>query len=586
MRLFLLLTLSFLFAANAVLAQGKRTVTGVVRAADGSALSGATVTEKGTSNIVMSNDIGAFSINVSPNATLVISYTGYAPVEMAAGETGPISVTLQSSGATMSEVVVTGFGVRRQTRKLAYSVSEVRGEELTRANTPNIVNALQGKVAGVTVNLGASGPQSSSRIRIRGNSSLSSNTQPLVVVDGVLIEPGTTGNDSWGENPDFGNIMKNLNPDDYESVSVLKGAAASALYGSKAQNGVLLITTKKGRARKGLGVSFSHSESFEQAYKLYDLQNQYGGGIYPEFTKDAAGNDIVDPNASIYVGGYSFGPAFDGRMIKEIDGRMIKWEANDPLKFFNTGKYINTNVAVEGGSENTTFRFSYSNLYNSSVMPENGMSRNNFALRATQKIGKILNLDASVNYANTKSDNPARNGSRNNPLFAFTYYEPRHVDLDYYTKNYIDPTGGYRGRTDPANKDPYALSSWAFQFFEDDRVQKENNLIANVDLTAKVTPWLNLLVRTNTNRYLSNYERKHLGNGANFSGGDYQLTQTNYNSTRFQGLANMTRQLGSDYELNLSAGGETYRYSGENTNSAATSGGLRVPKLFTISNSV
>ncbi|HET7897422.1 MAG TPA: carboxypeptidase-like regulatory domain-containing protein, partial [Flavisolibacter sp.] len=181
MRLFLLTTLSFLFAANAVLAQAKRTVTGVVRAADGSALSGATVNEKGTKNNVLSNETGAFSINVSPNATLVVSYIGYAPMEVAPGQTGSVSVILQPSGASMSEVVVTGFGVRRQARKLSYSVSEVKGEELTRANTPNIVNALQGKVAGVTVNLGASGPQSSSRIRIRGNSSLSSNTQPLVV---------------------------------------------------------------------------------------------------------------------------------------------------------------------------------------------------------------------------------------------------------------------------------------------------------------------------------------------------------------------------------------------------------------------
>ena len=122
---------------------------------------------------------------------------------------------------------------------------------MTRANNANLVNSLQGKVAGVMVNQGASGPQSSSRIRIRGNASISSNnTQPLVVLDGVLIEPGTTGNDSWGENPDFGNIMKDLNPDDYESVTVLKGAAASALYGSKAQNGVLLITTKKGKVKK------------------------------------------------------------------------------------------------------------------------------------------------------------------------------------------------------------------------------------------------------------------------------------------------------------------------------------------------
>jgi len=413
MRLFWLAVLSCLLCVSTAYAQEKRTVTGVVSASDGTALSGATINEKGTANFAVTDGNGQFSIKVSPNAKLVVSYSGFTDKEVdATGDN--ISVVLESDGKALSEVVVTGFGFRKQTRKLSYSVAEVKGEEITRANNANLVNALQGKVAGVMINQGASGPQSSSRIRIRGNSSLNSNTQPLVVVDGVLIEPGTTGNDSWGENPDFGNIMKNLNPDDYESVTVLKGAAASALYGSKAQNGVLLITTKKGRQRKGLGVSLSHSQSYDKAYKLYDLQNQFGGGIYPEFTKDVNGNDIVDPNASIYVGGYSFGPAFDGRQIREIDGRMITWKANDPLDFFETGKFINTNLAVEGGNENTTFRFSYSNLYNTSVLPDNGLKRNNFAVRATQKIGRALTMDVSVNYSDTKSDNPARNGSRNN----------------------------------------------------------------------------------------------------------------------------------------------------------------------------
>src|SRR5687768_17538381 len=447
--------------------QERKTISGVVKDDSGAGLAGVTITEKGTNNRVISDASGNYAITVSPQSTLVVSYVGFTPKEFLASDPSAASVSLSANPNALSEVVVTGFGVRREARKLSYSVTEVKGAELTRANNANIVNSLQGKVAGVMINQGASGPQSSSRIRIRGNSSISSNnTQPLVVVDGVLIEPGTTGNDSWGENPDFGNIMKNLNPDDYESVTVLKGAAASALYGSKAQNGVLLITTKKGRQRKGLGVSFSHSESYDDAYKLYDIQNQFGGGLNSTFQKDSTGVEIVDPIAAYWNGGYSYGPAFDGRTVKDIDGRMIKWEANEPLDFFETGKYINTNIAVEGGSDVTTFRFSYSNLNNSSVLPNNSLNRNSFAVRATQKIGKILNLDASVNYSSSKSTNPQRNGSNENPLFAFTYYRPRHVDIPYYTKNYIDSTGGYRGRTDPPNLDPYALSRTAFRLFE------------------------------------------------------------------------------------------------------------------------
>ncbi|HKZ67283.1 MAG TPA: SusC/RagA family TonB-linked outer membrane protein, partial [Chitinophagaceae bacterium] len=583
-----LLWLMLALCSIAGFAQAKRTISGIVKDDEGNGISGISYTVKGTTTSGITDAQGNFTVSVSGNNPVIIfTSIGYLKNEVTVGESNSLSVTMADDVKSLNEVVVTGFGIRKQTRKLSYSVSEVKGSDLTRANNANLVNSLQGKVAGVMINQGASGPQSSSRIRIRGNASISnSNTQPLVVLDGVLIEPGTTGNDSWGENPDFGNIMKNLNPDDYESVTVLKGAAASALYGSKAQNGVLLITTKKGRQRKGLGVSFSHSESFDNAYKLYDLQNQFGGGLNPTFEKDANGVEIVDPIAAYWNGGYSYGPAFDGRTVKEIDGRMIKWEANKPLDFFETGKYINSNVAVEGGSDVTTFRFSYSNLMNSSVLPDNSLNRNSFALRATQKLGKILNLDASVNYSNLRSTNPGRNGSNENPLFAFTYYRPRHVDIPYYMSDYIDPAGGYRGRSDPPNLDPYALSRTAFRLFEDRRKQKENNLIANIDLTANVTPWLNFLVRANANVYNDKFERKQLGEGANFSGGVYQISQTSYTTYRVQALANISRQFGDDYDLNFSLGGETYRHTGNNFNSSQTDGGLKVPRLYTIANSV
>ena len=252
----------------------------------------------------------------------------------------------------------------------------------------------------------------------------------------------------------------------------------------------------------------SHSESFDKAYKLYDLQNQFGGGLNPTFDKDANGVEVVSPDAAYWTGGYSYGPAFDGRMVKEIDGRMIKWEANDPLDFFETGKYINTNVAIEGGSDVSTFRFSYSNLMNSSVMPDNSLKRNTLSLRVTQKVGKIINIDAGISYATSKSINPQRNGSNDNPLFAFTYYRPRHVDIGYYTNNFIDPNGGYRGRANPATQDPYALSRMAFRLFTDRRTMRENNLIGNVDVTANVLPWLNVLVRTSGNVFSDKYERK------------------------------------------------------------------------------
>lgn len=570
-------------------AQQKRTVSGTVKDEKGNPIGGATFVVKGTRTGGASDAQGGFIINLTSDATLVFSAVGYLSEEVSTAGKQDIVVVLKQNDKSLDEVVVTGFGVKKQTRKLAYSVTEIKGDDIVRANNANIVNSLQGKVAGVMINQGASGPQSSSRIRIRGNSSFSSNnTQPLVVLDGILIEPGTTGNDSWGENPDFGNIMKNLNPDDYESITVLKGAAASALYGSKAQNGVLLITTKKGAARKGLGVSFSHTESFDKAYKLVDLQNEYGGGIYPEFQSDADGNRLIDiTNAAYFSGGYSFGPKFDGKPFKDADGRIIPYKANNPLDYFRTGKFINSNVAVEGGNDKTTFRFSYSNLYNTSIMPNNDLKRNSFTLRATHKVSNAISIDASVNYTNTKALNPIRQGSRNNPLFAFTYYMPRQVDINYYANNFINKTaGGYLGSVNANQDDPYRLGSLFFTINEDNRQKTENNILANVDLNVKINSWLSALVRTNTNYYTDFYERRNLGRGTGYTGGDYEISQTNWQTFRVQGLLNGQKQLSDDFSTSFSVGGETFRNLGGMYNDAYTSGGLKIPQLFSISNSL
>ncbi|GAO41171.1 putative TonB-dependent receptor [Flavihumibacter petaseus NBRC 106054] len=570
-----------------VFAQQKKTVTGTVRDDKGNPLSGVTFVIKGTRTGGVTDNSGNYLITLDKDATLVFSGVGFKSQEISTSGRSELPIVMASNAKDLDEVVVTGFGTRKQTRKLASSVTEIKGDEIVRANNANVLNALQGKVAGVSIQQGASGPQSSSRIRIRGNTSITGNNNtPLIVMDGILIEPGTTGNDSWGENPDFGNIMKNLNSDDFESVSVLKGASASALYGSKAQNGVLLITTKKGRARKGLGLNVSHSEMYDNAYKFLDLQNEYGGGIYPTFEKDANGVEIVDPISNINVGGYSFGPKFDGRTVKELDGRMIKWEANDPLDYFQTGKFINTNVAVEGGNERTTFRFSYSNLYTNSIMPNNDMKRNSFTFRATHKISNAVNIDASVNYVNTKSYNPIRQGSRNNPLFAFTYYMPRHVDIMYYNSHYTNPAGGALSSVDPDINDPYRLGSLFFTLNEDNREKTETNLLANVDLSVKLNSWLDVLVRANTNYYADNYERKFLGNGVGFTGGNYQLTSSDYQTFRIQALLNGNKQLTDDFSTTFSLGGETYQNVGGFYNNAQTDGGLKIPGQFSISNSV
>ena len=577
----LLTTLCFVVFSIVLHAQEKKTVTGVVKDNNGVALAGATITEKGTSNRVLSDQNGNYSIKVSPQATLIFSYVGFNPKEVHANAEGLSSVSLETNGNALNEVVITGFGVRKQARKVTYSVQSVDGDELARANTPNIVNALQGKVAGVMITQGAGGPSSSSRIRIRGNASLKSNTQPLFVIDGVLIKPGVTGADSWGSNQDFGNVIKDLNPDDYESVTVLKGSAASALYGSEGLNGVILITTKKGRAQKGLGVTASHTEAFDKAYKFYDIQNEYGGGISPVFAKDANGVDIVDKDWAPY---YSFGPKLNGQMVKDIDGRMVKWEAHDPLDFFQTGKYINTNLALEGGNEKTTFRFSFSNLYNSSVFPNNSLKRNTFTLRATQKVSKFLNIDAGVTYTAENTKNPVRQGGNNTALFQFSYYMPRNVDFLYWRDNFLDTALG--GRKRGAVKDPYHISSFMFELYNDNATRAENTLRANVDVTANITSWLNLLVRSNVSTFGYQDERTVLGSNPKFAGGSYSVGLGSTRQYRLQGVLNANRKFAHSLELNLSAGGETNRDLGGQSSYTRTTNGLKIPGKFALSNTI
>ncbi|MBS1934594.1 MAG: TonB-dependent receptor, partial [Bacteroidetes bacterium] len=391
-------------------------------------------------------------------------------------------------------------------------------------------------------------------------------------------------------NQDFGNIIKDLNPDDFESITVLKGSAASALYGSKGLNGVLLITTKKGRAKKGVGVSVTHTESMDKAYSMLNLQNEFGGGLSPTFAKDGQGNDVVDISAGPYTnpnGGYSYGPKLDGHMVKDLDGRMVPWVANNPLKdFFQTGRYANTNVAAEGATENGSFRISYTNLYNTSVVPTNSFNKNVFTLRATHKITEATSLDASVTYSNVKTINPINQGGNNNPLFAFTYLAPRSAPLAYYKTHYIDPVNGGALRVTPST-DPYYMANGIFYgLYENNLSRQEYNLLANIDFHARITPWLNFLLRANINSYNDITENKQNGTGAGFTGGYYELDQSTVKSTRLQGLLTANKELGNDFSVNATLGAETNSGLGGPISVSHTNGGLSTPSLYFIGNSV
>lgn len=568
---------------------GAQTITGkVTSGADGTPLPGVSVVVKGTATGTTTDINGSYTLDVGSNsAVLVFSFIGFTAQEIPVQNRTSIDVMMVEDITQLNEVVVTGFGEKKDIGRVAFAVQDVGGEELVRANNANVVNALQGKIAGVQIDQGTGGPMSSSRIRIRGNSSLSNNTQPLIVIDGVLIRPQVTGADSWGAAQDNGNIMKNINPDNVESMTVLKGSAASALYGSDALNGVIIITTKRGVAREGVGVTLNHTTSFEKAYRFIDVQNEFGAGIDPEFTTGSGGVEEVDRNNWLY----SYGPKLDGRMVRDLDGRMIPWQANDPLNFFETGKFSNNNVVIEGGSERSSFRASYSNLTNSTVMPSGTkMTRNNFSIRATQKVGKLFDLNAVVDYTHNFIENPIRQGGNFNPVFNMVYYKPRSLDIDYWMNNYRDPVNG--GAKTGVNN-PYGVSAFLWDTFEDKSERTESVFRTSLDISTEIRPWLTFLVRGNIQNELQKGEKRRLGSLPQFAGGQFNESTSDSWQYRIQSLLTANKELNEDLFLSLTLGGETNKLNGGRFYRVYTrnAGGgednsLKVPGEFSISNSV
>ncbi|PWV50733.1 SusC/RagA family TonB-linked outer membrane protein [Chitinophaga sp. S165] len=575
-----------LFAVLSVLcfqlawAQQKVTVTGVVKDPKGYPIPGVSVSEKGTTNGGVTDLNGGYKINVSPSGTLVFSFIGYIKKEAAVSNSGSLNISLEEDQKGLQEVVVTALNIQRSTKALGYSMTEIKGEDVALSGQVNPVNALQGKVAGVNISLGGGGPQSSARILIRGNNSLSLNNQPLFVVDGVFIENAITGGDQWGNSQDFGNMMKNLNPDDFESVSVLKGGAATALYGSRGQNGVIIITTKKGFARKGLGVTLTHAQMYDKAYKSIDFQNVYGvGNVAGDFPVDNNGDPYIDENN---WAGLSYGPKMLGQRVKDWQGNWINYspQPNNLLDLYRTGKYYNTNVAIDGGNEKTTFRLSYSNNYTNGIAPNNNFKRNNFNLRATHKLSSKVSADITANYGKTNVENPAINGGNENLVFSAVYKMSRNYNTKYWKDRYVDPKGGI------LQNDPYTMASTFFYLNNYNTRQDEDNFQGRLNLKIDILSWLNLSLNGDMQANVQQYERKELGGNENFNGGYYNLTSTTANQRRLQAILHGHRKLASDLEMDLSVGGETYRWGYGKYNKAETRGGLKAPGQFYISNSV
>lgn len=601
-KVLLTLTMCFVLVAGAIAQQA---VTGTVTDAEGAGIPGATVIEKGTANGTVTNVDGNYTLNVSSGeAVLAFSFVGMSTVEEPVNNRSTVNVTLTVDAIGLDEVVVTALGIKRETKKIGYAFTEVDGEEVAALNTVNTVQALQGKSAGMSIGASDGGLFGNTKIQIRGVSVLNSrNNQPIFVIDGVILDNDISeAHADWaGSSNDFGNQLKNLNPDDYESISVLKGAAATALYGSRGINGAIVIKTKDGSGKRGLGVKVTQSFGIDHAFAQPDIQYEYGPGAMPGYVdygeKDSNGNYyrfssnqfFLNANGAPTKQGHGwdwmgFGPKFDGREIIDYDGTTTTFNPakNNMLDAYNLGFNSNTSVAVSGGNEKSTFYLSDSYNHRTGVFPSNKFTRNSLMFSGTHKMANWLEADASISFTTSNPQNP-----RNDLAEDFVDGDlPNWYDTSKWNKREVWQAS-HGGIPNSAYGDDYVYvpgnGTW-FTYNINSSSREEQVIRPIVGLTANLTNWLSLRVEGNMNSYNVNYEQKDLGTGYANDGGYYELRHEKDLSQTGKLVANITKQLTSDISTNIMIGGELWKQEKSYT-SVKTDGGLIVPGRFFLDNS-
>ena len=572
-----------LLTAAQVLAQ--RTITGKVTSADdGGGIPGVTVLVKGTSNGVLTDLDGKYSISVPKDATaLLFSFIGMTTQEVVLTASNTVDVLMQSEAQNIEGVVVTALGISRDKKSLGYSVQDVQGSDLTKAREANVVNALTGKVAGVQITNSSGSVGATSRIVLRGVTSLSGDNQPLFVVDGVPISNTTFGNSDGFGGTNRGSGVGDINPDDIESLSVLKGPNAAALYGSRASNGVIIITTKKGKSQKGkaVGISYSNTSMFDTPLLLPNYQNSYGQGSTGRY-------EYVDgANGGVFDGvDESWGPKLDnGLMIPQWDSPIVDgkrtatpWISHpDNIKdFFEVGTAITNNIAIDGGNENANFRISYTNFNQKGMVPNTDLKRNTFALSAGGNASKNLKIEGNANYVNSRSDNMSNYGyDAQNVMQQFIWSGRQNNITDL--KQYTNEDGSDRNWITLFHNNPY------FTLNENLNKMNRDRIYGNTKVVYKVTDYLSAKIGVGIDNWTNwNSSRIAYGDIDNPNGfyGEYKQT---FRETNEDFLLMFNKKLTEDLNLSLNAGGNMMQQKYQTNNTEAPE--LAVPGVYNVSNS-
>jgi TonB-linked SusC/RagA family outer membrane protein len=487
-KLFFTLSLFALFAFTGF---AQKTVSGTVTDASGEVMIGVNILEVGTSNGTITDLDGNFSIEVSDDATLEFSMVGYTPQQIEVGSQTVIDLVLEE-GVALSEVVVTSLGISKEKKALGYAVTEIGGEDFTEARELNVANSLAGKVAGVNVSNIASGPGGSSRVIIRGNSSISGNNQPLYVVDGIPIDNTNLGSAGMWGGQDWGDGVSSINPDDIETMTVLKGSSAAALYGSRASNGVIMITTKKGGKRKGVGVEVQSNYTFENIIETFDFQKEYGQG-------DNGKRPTTQPEA-IASNLYSWGEKLDGRSTIQFDGQSRPYsDVGDNLgSFYQTGSTWTNSLSLSGGDENYNFRFGVTNLENQGIIPNSGLDRNTFTTNTSGKFGKLTASFAGTYIRENVQNRPRLSDSPGNANYT-AWSMPANVDVN----SLLGPNGdgtNEEGTELLFNDNIYVTNPWfaAYNFVGSNT---KHRAMGNTTLRFQFTDWLYIQGRAGIDSY-------------------------------------------------------------------------------------
>lgn len=591
-----LLSLFLVLASTMLYAQKKADITGTVYDSDGTTPAvGCAVTIEGTPTGVITDINGKYKIRGGENQTLVFSSLGYKTQKILIGPKTRIDVTLEADSQEIEGVVVTALGIKRDEKALGYAVTKVDNDVLTSTVSSNWMNALSGKVAGLNFDQASTGPGGSMRVTLRGETSINMNGgTALFVVDGVPITSSSTSStsesayNSTDGAVDFGNAAGDINPEDIENVSVLKGPAATALYGSRAANGAIIITTKSGRTTKGIGVTFSSSVSFEKAGFWPDFQYEYGAGRFGGNPYSFYSVDGVSRNWS----SYAFGDKFDGHLTYEWpslndDGTytMMEWRPRNFFAgFFDTGVTWNNNISVSGNNgKGTSVRVSVTDVRNDWIVPNTGYKQQTFSISLSQQINKYIKLDAKVNYYRKDSDNLPMTGYGGSSIMYPLLWNTPNVDAQWFKADYkkwVREGGDLSKSTQHVSangNNPYYTAYEQLNKLDRDRVF--GNLAATINFTEE----LSLILRCGMD--LNNdfrTQQKPKGAKTYINGMYKEQTVFDYEMNN-DFLLRYTKKL-NDFDLSASFGGNNMMQSYRSNTSLAES--LVVDRDYRLSNSV